>query len=90
MDHQSRRSWLCRVISAAIGCVLGYWIDRGLEEVLPDQLPPITGTLNNTTLDPLTAGPYTLIAEPGHFALTGQDVELRVGMAPGAGALGSV
>jgi hypothetical protein len=64
----SRRSWLQRVISATVLFVLGYWIDKGLEEVLPDQLPPITGTLNQT-LEPLTA----------RLTLTGQDVELRVG-----------
>jgi hypothetical protein len=50
----SRRSWLRRMISAAVLFVLGYWIDKGLEEVLPDQLPPITGTAN-ITLGELTA-----------------------------------
>ena len=83
MDHQSRRSWLRRMISAAVLCVLGYWIDKGLEEVLPDQLPPITGTLNKT-LEPVTAGPYTLTASPGRFAAAFGNVEGRVGGTPSA------
>jgi hypothetical protein len=74
---ETRRSWLRRLIHAAILVVVGYGIEKGLEEVLPDELPTIHGT-GNVTLGPLTAGPYTLAAETGSFTLAGGAASLRV------------
>lgn len=43
----------------------------------PPQLPTIHGTAN-VTLEPLTAGPYTLAAETESFTLTGGAASMRV------------
>lgn len=64
---ESRRSWVRRVIHAAILVVVGYGIEKGLEEVLPDELPTIHGT-GNETLGPLTSVATGVVGAEGYAA----------------------
>jgi hypothetical protein len=79
MERHSRRSALLHLAAVAL-LFLGYGLELldKLLDLMATQLPPIHGTAH-VTLDDLTAGPYTLIAEPAHFTWTGRDVDLRVG-----------
>ena len=82
MERHSRRSALLHLAAVAL-LFLGYGFELlgKLLDLMAPQLPPITGTLN-VTLEPVTAGPYIVVAEPMALTLTGHDVDLRVGGAP--------
>ena len=74
-----RRHLLKRVFGTVLA-VLVVWHEDLLDYLYPEtppQLPTIHGTAN-VTLEPLTAGPYTLAAETGSFTLTGGAASMRV------------